>query len=122
MEAERNADALDRADDLDVAAIVARAGELLEGTRPDGGERSAAELRSVLADGYACLLAIEADRSSLASRSTDLFASAGAVRTGAKELGALNSLLLERDRDIIRLRALLAELRERADDSATLAT
>jgi hypothetical protein len=109
------------AGEQDVSGIVARAGALFERAHAGTERPTTAELDSVLADGYACVLALEADRASLARRSTDLFASAGPAKGLAKELRALNALLLARDRDIARLRAVLAELREWADARAPLA-
>jgi hypothetical protein len=95
----------------DVGAIVARIGLLFE--RAQGSTPSpAAQVEEALADGYACLVALEADRARIARRSAELFAVGGAARSAARELRGLNAQLLTQDLDIARLRSLLAELRE----------
>jgi hypothetical protein len=97
-----------------VGAIVSRIGLLFE--RAHGGVPAPEqhEIEEVLADGYACLIALEADRARLARRSAELFAGGSAVPSAARELRGLNARLLSCDLDIARLRSLLAELRDYA--------
>jgi hypothetical protein len=98
-----------------VGAIVSRIGLLFEGAigSPAGPAGPAgAEVEAVLADGYACLLALEAERARIARRSSELFAAGGAVRSVARELRGLNARLLAHDLEIARLRSVLTELRD----------
>ena len=97
-------------EDGDVGAIVSRIGALFERAHT-GPAPTASEIHEALADGYACLVSLEADRARAARRSAELFASAGQRRPAARELRALNARLLARDLDIARLRSVLRELR-----------
>jgi hypothetical protein len=94
----------------DVGAIVSRIGALFERTHV-GPAPSANEIHDALADGYACLVSLEADRARTARRSAELFASSGPSAAAARELRALNARLLAWDLDIARLRSVLRELR-----------
>jgi hypothetical protein len=102
----------DATEEVEVGAIVARIGLLFERAHTSAPAPAAAELERALADGYACLLALEADRAPIARRSAELFGSGNAVRSAARELRSLNALLLARDLDMLRLRSLLEELRD----------
>jgi hypothetical protein len=99
--------------DDDVSALVARIGALFERAQASvDGAPERLELDQALADGYACVMTLEADRARIARRSTELFAAGRASRAATRELRRVNSSLFERDRELARLRALLAELRE----------
>ena len=97
-------------EDGDVGAIATRIGALFE-RAITGPAPSAAEIGEALADGYACLVTLEADRARTARRSTELFAIGRRNPSAARELRAINARVLARDLDIARLRSLLAELR-----------
>jgi hypothetical protein len=97
-------------EDRDVGAIVSRIGALFERAHARPAP-TASEIREALADGYACLVSLEADRARAARRSAELFASDGQSRSAARELRALNARLLAQDLDIARLRLVLGELR-----------
>jgi len=106
----------------DVSALIARIGALFERAQvsADGcPERS--ELDEALADGYACVMTLEADRARIARRTTELFATGRASRAVARELRAVSARLYERDQEIARLRELLAELREHLASAAPVA-
>jgi hypothetical protein len=98
----------------EVGAIVSRIGLLFERAHSSATAPHATELEEALADGYACLLSLEADRARIARRSSDLFAAGSASRSPARELRGLNARLLAQDVDIARLRSLLTELRDYA--------
>jgi hypothetical protein len=106
----------------EVGALIARIGTLFERAHAAHGARPArAELDQALADGYACVMNLEAERVRIARRSTELFAAGRASRAAARELRTVNARLFERDREIARLRALLAELREDLASAAPVA-
>jgi hypothetical protein len=98
----------------EVGAIVSRIGLLFERAHGDAPAPERGEIEEALADGYARLLALEADRERIARRSSELFAGGTAVQSAARELRGLNARLLSRDLDIARLRSVLAELRDYA--------
>ena len=108
----------DATEEVEVGAIVSRIGLLFERAHTSASPPAAAELEGALADGYACLLALEADRARIARRSAELFGSGDAVRSAARELRSLNALLLARDLDMLRLRAVLEELRDYVAETA----
>src|SRR5438477_12605434 len=93
-------------EDGDVGTIVSQIGALFERARA-GPAPSVTEVHEALADGYACLVSLEADRARAARRSAELFASPGQSRSAARELRTLNARLLARDLDIARLRSVL---------------
>jgi hypothetical protein len=97
----------------DAGAIISRIGALFEREHA-GPAPTASEIREALADGYACLIALEADRVRAARRSAELFASGTGDRSAARELRALNARLLAWDVEIARIRSVLAELRASA--------
>jgi hypothetical protein len=90
--------------------MVSRIGALFERAHA-GPAPTASEIHRALADGYACLVSLEAGRARAARRVGELFAAGGDSRSAARELRALNARLLARDLDIARLRSVLAELR-----------
>ena len=106
----------------DVSEVIARIGTLFERADASGGQRpDRVELDEALADGYACVMTLETDRARIARRSTELFANGRASRAATRELRTVNARLFERDREIARLRALLAELREHLGSATPVA-
>jgi hypothetical protein len=95
-----------------VGAIVARIGTLLERAHALAARPAPAELEAALADGYACVLALEADRARIERRSVALFATGRASRAAARELRVVNAQLFDHDRELVHLRSLLGELRD----------
>src|SRR5919108_6213425 len=67
----------------DAGAIISRIGALFEREHA-GPAPTASEIREALADGYACLIALEADRVRAARRSAELFASGTGDRSAAR--------------------------------------
>jgi hypothetical protein len=118
--ASRHADSMDPSGEDEASAVAARVSAFLERT-DRSAQAPVSEVEALLADGYACVLALEAGRARIASQSADLFHSPVTIRSAARELRVLNALLLARDREIADLRSLLAELREWAATQAPLA-
>jgi hypothetical protein len=73
-----------------------------------------AEVEALLAEGYVEALVLEMEQARIERRIADLFA-AGSKRphsSPARELRALGASRISRERDIVRLRVLLDELRD----------
>jgi hypothetical protein len=71
-------------------------------------------IEETLTVGYARALALEAERWRLERRLGEVAAAVGEGGTGTDELGALARRMSDADGDLVRLRAALASLRDRA--------
>lgn len=77
-----------------------------------------AELEHTLTSGYACALALEAERWRLERRLSEVAAALGdgSGKLGASEIGAIAKRLSAADGELTRLRGLLGPLRDRAGE------
>jgi hypothetical protein len=100
---------------LRIAPLIERIGLVFQRAHLTGAEPPEyAEVEQLLAEGYAEALSLELDQARTERRIADLFAagSKGPEGSPAAELRALGAKRLSRERDIVRLRSLLDELRE----------
>jgi hypothetical protein len=81
---------------------------------PDGERPEPAEVEALLAEGYAEALMLEMEQARIERRIADLFAAGSKQPHGspARELRRLGARRFSRERDIVRLRSLLDELRD----------
>jgi len=84
-------------------------------------EPAAREVEALLADGYAGVFALEAERSRIERQIAEAFADSTNSRAAAGELRALSARMLQVEYDIARLRSLLEELRDFARTVAPVA-
>jgi hypothetical protein len=103
------------------AALIRRIWEVSQRARIGDARESTAEVEAVLADGYAGVFALEAERSRVERAITEAFASSSNTRTVAGELRSLNKRMFQLDHEITRLRGLLEELRELGETPARAA-
>jgi hypothetical protein len=98
-----------------LSPLIGRVGQIFQRAHIAGAERPThGEVEELLTEGYAEALSLELDQGRTERRIADLFAagSRGANGSPAAELRALGASRLSRERDIVRLRSLLEELRE----------
>jgi hypothetical protein len=95
--------------------IFAQIESLLDDTAPRGHD----EIEDTLTSGYAAALALEAERwridRRISAMAVELGGSAERGHNGAEEIVGLARRLSGTDADLIRLRAMLESLRDRAD-------
>jgi len=97
-----------------LSPLIERIGLVFQRAHAPGAERPRRdEVEGLLAEGYAEALSLEMDQARAERRIADLFAAGARSQNGspAAELRALGARSLSRERDVIRLRSVLEELR-----------
>ncbi|MDQ4029523.1 MAG: hypothetical protein M3168_00615 [Actinomycetota bacterium] len=100
------------------AALLDRIQSLIAAPPATRGGPTLDRIEDVLTEGYACALALEAERWRLERRLGEVAAEfAGGQQGRTEELASIARRMAAADGDLVRLRAALASLRDRASET-----